>query len=303
MVSELKQPPTKVPRRKGWESRWTGLWFVAPFVLGLLLLFVLPILAVPAISLTRWSLLDAPQFAGLSNYARMLRDPEIARSAWITLLFVVGLVPTNIVLAMVLALLLNVKARGVGLFRTILFSPVVIPLVAWALVWRFVLQPDFGLVNVLLKQLGISGPNWLFEFPWALVAVVVSLVIEHVGLNMLIFLGALQGVPREISEAAQIDGATPSQTFFKVTLPMISPTVFLVLVVTLIGALKSFAPIYVLTGGSDVAGVLMIQMWKQGFKYFEFGYASAIAWLLFVAMLVLTVIQWRLRTRWVHYEA
>jgi len=290
-------------RQRGWESRWTGLWFVAPFMIGLVALFALPMLAVPAMSLLRWSLVAPAEFVGLENYTRLVGDGEIGRATWITVLFVVGLVPTNIALAMTLALLLNVKARAVGLFRTVFFSPVIIPVVAWSLVWRFVLQPDFGMVNVLLSKIGVRGPNWLFEFPWALVAVIVSIVIEHVGLNMLIFLGALQGVPRETHEAALIDGATPRQAFWLITLPMISPTIFLVVIVTVIGALKAFAPIYVLTGGADVAGVLMIQMWKQGFRYFEFGYAATIAWMLFVVMMGLTVLQWQLRKRWVHYES
>jgi len=300
MVKEVK------PRRakhSGWESRWTGLWFVLPFVAGLGLLFLLPIAAVPVISLSHWSLLSSPRWAGLDNYAHLLHDPQFLRSAWITALFVAGLVPLNIALAMGLALLLNVRVGGVGFFRMLLFSPVVVPAVAWALVWRFVLQPDFGLVNNLLAKVGLVGPNWLLQFPWALVAVVVSLLIEHVGLNMLIFLGAIQAIPKELLEAAAIDGANPRQIFWKVTLPILSPTLFLVMVVTSIGALKVFAPIYVLTSGTDSAEVLMIQMWKQGFKYFELGYASAIAWVLFLAMLALTLVQWGLRRRWVFNEA
>ncbi len=300
MVKEVK------PRRakhSGWESRWTGLWFVLPFVAGLGLLFLLPIAAVPVISLSHWSLLSSPRWAGLDNYANLLHDPQFLRSAWITALFVAGLVPLNIPLAMGLALLLNVRVGGVGFFRMLLFSPVVVPAVAWALVWRFVLQPDFGLVNNLLAKVGLVGPNWLLQFPWALVAVVVSLLIEHVGLNMLIFLGAIQAIPKELLEAAAIDGANPRQIFWKVTLPILSPTLFLVMVVTSIGALKVFAPIYVLTSGTDSAEVLMIQMWKQGFKYFELGYASAIAWVLFLAMLALTLVQWGLRRRWVFNEA
>lgn len=294
--------PSRPPRKRGWESRWSGLWFVLPFVLGLVLLFVVPILAVPLIALTEWSLLSPPKWVGLDNYGQLLRDSEFRRSAWITAVFVLGLVPFNIVLALGLALLLNVKVRAVGLFRTLLFSPVIVPVVAWALVWRFVLQPDFGLVNKSLELLGIKGPNWLFEFPWALVAVIISLVIEHVGLNMLIFLGALQAVPKELYEAARVDGSTARQAFWGITLPMISPTVFLVVVVTVIGALKVFAPIYVLTSGTNAAEVLMIQMWKQGFKYFELGYASAIAWVLFLLMMVLTVVQWQLRRKWVFGE-
>jgi multiple sugar transport system permease protein len=289
-------------RRRGWESRWSGLLFVAPFAVGLFALFVVPVLAVPVISLTEWALRDTPRFVGLANYARLPTDPDVVRATGVTALFVALLVPANIALSLALALLLNVKARGVGLFRTVLFAPVVVPVVAWALVWRFVLQPDFGLVNRALSALHVSGPNWLFEYPWAVVAVVASMVVEHAGLNMLIFLGALQGVPRELTEAAAIDGATARQTFWNITLPLISPTVFLVVVVTVIGALKAFAPILVLTGGGDAAGVLMVQMWKQGFKYFEFGYASSLAWLLFLAMLALTVVQWQLRKRWVFHE-
>jgi multiple sugar transport system permease protein len=303
MVESLTTPGTKRRRRRGWESRWTGLAFVAPFVIGITVLFLLPMIAVPIVSLTRWSLSEPPQLVGLSNYQRLFADPTMAQAAGVTALFVALLVPINIALALVLALLLNVRAQGVGFFRTVLFSPVIVPVVAWSLVWRFALQPDVGLVNRALASLGTTGPNWLFQYPWAVVAVVASMVIEHVGLNMLIFLGALQSVPREILEAADVDGATKRQAFFKITMPLIAPTIFLVTIVTIIGALKAFTPILVLTGGSDVAGVLMVQVYKQGFRYFDFGYASSLAWLLFLAMLILTVVQWRLRRRWVFHEA
>ncbi|HEX2864823.1 MAG TPA: sugar ABC transporter permease, partial [Deinococcales bacterium] len=185
-------------RRRSWEGRWTALPFVAPFVLGITLLFLLPMIAVPVVSLTHWSLQDAPRFAGLDNYWRLFSDPQMGHATVVTAVFVLLLVPSNILLALVLALLLNVKTRGVGLYRTLLFSPAIVPVVAWSLVWRFALQPDVGFVNRGLAALGISGPNWLFQYPWAVVAVVASMVIAHVGLNMLVFLGALQNVPPEV---------------------------------------------------------------------------------------------------------
>ena len=177
------------------------------------------------------------------------------------------------------------------------------PVVAWALVWKFLLQPE-GPVNAGLQHLGASNVNLLFAPASALWTVVVIEVIKSVGLNAVIFLSALQGVPPELHEAARLDGATAGQAWRRITLPLISPTFFLVFLITLIGALKLFTPVYVLTGGgpADATTTLILYMFKQGFQFFEFGYASAVATVLFVVVLALTLAQWSLRRRLVFYE-
>lgn len=286
------------------QEQLTGLLFALPYALGMLVLVILPLVAVWVISGTSWSLLDEPRWVGLKNYQRLFQDPGFYRSLGVTGLFTVGILVLNISSALGLAVLLNQKLRGIGLFRTIIFSPVVMPVVAWALVWKFLLQPA-GPINQMLAAAGTQGPNWLFEPSLALWILVVIEVIKAVGLNTVIFLSALQGVPKEMHEAAMLDGTTPVQAFFRITVPLISPTVFLVFIVTLIGALKLFTPVFVLTGGgpAEATTTLILFMYKQGFSFFEFGYASAVAVVLFVVVLGLTVLQWNLRRRLVFYES
>lgn len=286
-------------RREG----WLGWLVVLPYVLGMLLLVTGPLIAVLGISLTQWSLLDSPRWVGGKNYLRLANDPGFVRSVGVTAVFTLGILAVNISAALGLASLMNTRLRGIGLFRTLVFSPVVMPVVAWALVWKFLLQPQ-GPVNMGLQNLGVADSNVLFNPSTALWTVIVIEVIKSVGLNAVIFLSALQGVPPELHEAARLDGATPWQAFLRITLPLISPTFFLVFIITLIGALKVFTPIFVLTGGgpADSTTTLILYMFKQGFQFFEFGYASAVAAVLFVLVLALTLAQWSLRRRLVFYE-
>ncbi|MBB6098109.1 multiple sugar transport system permease protein [Deinobacterium chartae] len=285
------------------QEAWLGWAFVLPYALGMLVLIILPLLAVVGLSFSQWSLLDAPRWVGLQNYVRLANDPEFVQSSWVTVLFTVGILIVNISCALGLASLLNSRLRGIGMFRTIIFSPVVMPIVAWALIWKFLLQPQ-GPINVGLHGVGLPGANLLFDPATALWTVVVIEVLKAVGLNTVIFLSALQGVPKEIHEAARLDGAGPWTAFWRITLPMISPTFFLVFIITLIGALKVFTPVYVLTGGGPAGATttLIVYMFKQGFQFFEFGYASAVATVLFVVVLILTTLQWNLRRRLVFYE-
>lgn len=301
-MTVLARPPRRALKRAQREGL-LGWLFVLPYVLGMLVLVTGPLLAVLGISLTQWSLLDAPRWVGLRNYTRLAADPAFVRSAAVTAAFTVGILVLNISAALALASLLNVRLRGIGLFRTVIFAPVVMPVVAWALVWKFLLQPD-GPINRSLQALGAADANLLFNPSTALWTVVVIEVLKAVGLNAVIFLSALQGVPPELHEAARLDGANPWQAFWRITLPLISPTFFLVFIITLIGALKLFTPVYVLTGGgpADATTTLIVYMFKQGFQFFEFGYASAVATVLFALVLVLTLAQWSLRRRLVFYE-
>ncbi len=280
-----------------------GFAFALPYALGILVLVIVPLLAVVALSFTDWSLLGTPAAAGMKNYARLLHDPQFRASLAVTGLFTLGILVLNISVALLLASLLNARLRGIEVFRAIIFSPVVMPIVAWALVWKFLLQPQ-GPLNGGLHALGFENANLLLAPATALWTVVVIEVIKAVGLNAVIFLAALQGVPREVTEAARLDGAGAWANFTRITLPLISPTFFLVFLVTLIGSLKVFTPIWVLTGGGPAnrTTTLLMQMYKQGFSFFDFGYASAIATVLFALVLALTVAQWSLRRRLVFYE-
>lgn len=294
-----------MPRLNHWQrDKLSGYVFIAPQYLGFIVFLGIPVLLVFWYSMFDWHILDgtAP-FAGLDNYQRMLEDPLFATVLRNTLLFTLGLVPLNLALALGLALLLNQRLMGKTLFRTLFFAPVVVSLVAWAIVWQFLLQDDGG-INLALQSIGIDGPNWLRESAWALPAVIVVQVVKNVGLNMVLFLAALQGVPKEIQEASRIDGAGPIRTFRSITLPMIAPMFLLVSMITVIGSFQVFATIVILTGGGpgNATNVLVYYIYQQAFQRFEAGYASAGAVILFVIVMVLTLIQWQLRKRWDFHE-
>jgi multiple sugar transport system permease protein len=281
-----------------------GYLFVAPQVLGVMVFVVVPLVLVVYYSFHSWNTLSGQfTYSGTDNYKALARDTSLPSvliaSAW----FSVGLVVLNIVLALLLAELLNRKGRGIGLFRTLFFSPVVVSLVAWTLTWRFLLQ-DNGGINGLLSVVGIHGPNWLQSGPTAMLSVIVVQVFKNVGLNMVLFLSALQGVPAELKEAARVDGAGRLRVFFRITLPLISPMVLLAVILTIVGSLQVFAQIDVLTqGGPGLSTtVLVYYLYQQAFQFHQFGYGATLALLLFAVVLILTVIQWQLRKKWVFYE-
>jgi multiple sugar transport system permease protein len=287
--------------RRDWAVGYT---MVAPVVLGALAFVVAPLVMVVWYSLHEWNVL-ANTFTpvGADNYARMASDPGLHNALWASLWFSTGLVVLNIALALLLAVLLNQRLPGTTTFRTFFFSPVVVSLVAWTIVWSFLLQADGG-INGFLRLVGIEGPNWLRGETTAMLAVIVVQVFKNVGLNMILFLAALQGVPDELQEAARLDGAGAWRRFRSITLPLISPTILLVGIITIVGSLEVFAQIDVLTGGGPGTSttVLVYYLFQQAFRFNEFGYASAISVLLFVIVLVLTLLQWQSRKRWVFHE-
>lgn len=282
----------------------TGYVMVAPAVLGAIAFVIVPLILVVWYSFHDWNVLaNTFTWAGLENYETMIQDQGLKDSLVASLWFSIGLVVLNISLALVLAILLNQRLPGTTTFRAFFFSPVVVTLVAWTIVWSFLLQADGG-INGFLATIGIEGPNWLRADFTAMLSVIVVQVFKNVGLNMILFLAALQGVPEEIDEAARIDGASPFRRFRSITLPMISPTILLVSILTIVGSLEVFAQISVLTGGGpgNSTTVLVYYFYQQAFIYNDFGYGSAIAVLLFLIVLLLTLVQWQTRKRWVHYE-
>ncbi|MGI6879447.1 carbohydrate ABC transporter permease [Microbacterium sp. gxy059] len=294
------------PRRSAaTRSDWiVGYTMVAPVVLGSIAFVIAPLIAVFWFSLHDWNVLaNTFVFSGADNYERMLSDPGLRNSLLVSLWFSIGLVVLNVTLALFLAVLLNQRLPGTTTFRTFFFSPVIVSLVAWTIVWSFLLQADGG-INGFLSLLSIEGPNWLRGEFTAMLSVIVVQVFKNVGLNMILFLAALQGVPEEIGEAARIDGAGVWRRFRSITLPMISPTILLVMILTIVGSLEVFAQIAVLTGGGPGSSttVLVYYLYQQAFRFNDFGYASAIAVLLFFIVLVLTLIQWQTRKRWVFHE-
>ncbi|HEU5126353.1 MAG TPA: sugar ABC transporter permease [Glycomyces sp.] len=296
------------PGRRGWTHRrreyLAGYLFVAPQLAGTALFVIVPLALVFWYSFHEWNVLTGSfQFTGAENYERLADDPALPGVLAATAAFSIGLVVLNLSLALALAVLLNQKLRGTVLFRTLFFSPVAVTLVAWTIVWRFLLQDDGG-VNGLLSAIGVDGPNWLRGETTAMIAVIVVQVLKNVGLNMVLFLAALQGVPKELYEASTIDGAGSWTRFRRITVPMISPTILLTSIITVVGSLQVFAQIDVLTSGGPGTSttVLVYYLYQNAFQFHDFGYGATLSVLLFAIVLVLTVVQWQMRRKWVVHE-
>ncbi|WP_350281588.1 sugar ABC transporter permease [Kribbella sp. HUAS MG21] len=282
----------------------TGYLFIAPQLAGVVLFVLIPVGLAIWYSLNKWNVFTGKQvFVGADHYAALASDPQLPNVLLATVAFSGGVVVLNISLGLLIAVLLNRRFRGATFFRTVFFSPVVVSVVAWTLVWGFLLQ-DNGGINGLLGAVGVDGPNWLQHGDTAMVSVVVSQVVRSVGVNMVLFLAALQGVPSELYEAARMDGASSRAMFARITLPLISPTVLLTAIITVVGALQSFAQIAVLTGGGPELSttVLVYYVYQQAFEFNDIGYGSTLALMLLSFVMVLTLLQWQLRRKWVFHE-
>lgn len=295
-----------MPRLK--KNHLTAYLFIAPQMIGYLLFVLGPLVAVIVYSFQDRNLLtNTNQFIAFENFSKLLFSDKIFRKTIVnTIIFSIGQVPLNIVLSLWIAMLLSKQFKGVTFFRTLIFSPVVTSAVAWAIVWKFLLQGgDTGAVNALLGLFGIEGPNWLFEPGWAMVSVIFNRVIKNLGMNVIIFLAAITNLPEHYFEAAKIDGSGTMNTFFKIKIPLLMPTLLMVSILTVIGSLKVFDTIMLLTGGgpSNSTMVLVYYIYYQAFQFFEYGYASAVALVLFVFVLFMTLIQWSARKRISHYES
>lgn len=303
-------PPLSTKPRRGLSlSQRDSLWgylFVAPQILGFLAFVLGPLVAVLVFSTQSRNLLSGQiSFIGLENFRYMFQqDPVFYTMLGNTLTFTAGLVPLNLVLALMLAILLAPQFRGVSIFRAIFFAPVVTSTVAWVIVWVFILQGRNGLLNQALALINVQGPNWLFEPTSAMFAVIIVRVLKNVGLNMVIFLAAMQDLPREYIEAARVDGANRWQTVRHIILPFLAPSILLVTIITIIGSLNVFDHILLMTGGgpSNSTMVLAYYVYFNAFKSYEVGYGSSIASILFVIALALTMIQWSVRRRFVYHE-
>jgi multiple sugar transport system permease protein len=300
--------PRVLKRSKFLKSRLrenvTAWLFISPMFLGFLIFMLGPLFYAFYMSFLDWPLLGEATFIGMENYRKLLDDAEFHTVFKNTFIFAAGLVPLNLLLALGLALLLKEKMPGIGFFRTAIFVPVVTTLVVWAIVWKYILAPESGLINQFLAMFGIEGPNWLLNRSLAMPTVIVVSVLKNVGLNMILFLTALQQVPVALYEAAELDGARRWKKFIHITFPMITPMVFMAMIITTIGAMKIFAQIYVMTRGGpgNSTKVLVYYIWEKAFRHYEMGYAAALAFVLFFLLLIFTLILWQLRKRWVFHE-
>lgn len=292
----------KRSRRARAEARW-GQAFVAIPALGFLVFALGPMLASLYLSFTHYEVLTPPRWVGLSNYARLFgRDLLVWRTLANTAFYLLG-IPVGMVLSLLLALALNQKLRLQDFFRTVYFLPSVCSIVAAALVWKWIYNADYGLIDTYLRALGVTDPPaWLSDPVLVKPALMVMSIWGGLGYNMVLFLAALQGVPRPLLEAAELDGAGPWQRFRHVILPAISPMTFFVAVTSVIGGLQNFDQVYVMTrGGPELrSATYMLYLYITGFQYFQMGYASALAWVLGALVLAVTALQFWLARRWVH---
>lgn len=291
---------TKRARR---EALWAYL-MIAPLLLGFGVFFYLALAASFGISLTRWDLLSAPQWLAFGNYRQLFYDAKFLQSLWNTMRYTLLSVPASLVVSLLLALALNTGLRFQKLYRTIFFLPVLTMPVAIAVVWAWLYNPDFGLLSQLTALLGAPRIRWLSDPRWAMPSLALMSVWQGAGYGMVIFLAGLQNVPQQLYEAAHMDGATTAERFRFVTLPLLSPTIFFVLVTSLISAFQVFDIIYTMTGGGplNTTQTVVPSIYEAGFRRFEMGYASAMAWVLFIIILLVTVVQFLLQRRWVYYD-
>jgi multiple sugar transport system permease protein len=279
--------------------------FASPWLIGFFAWTIGPMVASLVLSLTHYDIITSPQFTGLDNYVKMFTgDNLVPQALKVTVLYALGAVPLQLVTALALALLMNQQIRGITIFRTIYYTPAVIAGVPVALLWTWIFNPDFGIINNLLGDVGIQGPKWLFDETWVIPAFVI-MSLWSIGAAMIIYLAGLQGIPQHLYEAAEIDCAGPWTKFANVTIPMISPIIFFNAVMGIIVSFQIFTPAYVMTrGGPDNASLFMgLYLYNNAFEYFQMGYASALAWLVFVVIMGLTLVVIRSSPYWVYYES
>ncbi|NLE43315.1 MAG: sugar ABC transporter permease [Chloroflexi bacterium] len=280
-----------------------GYLFTLPWTVHLLFLIGLTMLASLGISFTETDFLTKLRFVGLGNYQGLMRDPLFWKSLRNTAYYTFASVPLSVIFALAIALLLNLKVKGLSVYRLMYYTPSIVSGVAVAIIWQYVLNPRFGLLNLGLKAIGIRGPQWIYSQQWAMPAFII-MGVWGAGGNMLLYLAGLQGIPTTLYEAAKIDGANRWRRFWAVTVPMLSPTILFNLVGNLIGSWQIFSQSYLMTqGGPNNATLTMVlYLYNKGFQQFRFGYASAIAWVLFLIVLVFTFLLLRSSEMWVFYE-
>ena len=305
MSMKRKKPFLKIKigyRRGETVLAWA---MVSPWLIGFFLLTAFPMVASLALSFMDWDMLSPPRWTGLANYEKLfLTDPLPLHSLKITVIFSLVSIPLNIVFGLAIAMLLNTNIRGLSVFRTIYYLPAILSGVAVAILWQWIFSTEFGLLNTALRLFGIEGPAWLGSKIWVIPAFVV-MRLWSVGGGMVIYLAGLQAIPTDLYEAAEIDGANWHQRILRITLPMLSPTIFFQLITGVIFSMQIFTETFIMTNGGPANASLfyMLYLYRQAFQYFKMGYASALAWVFFVVILLLTLILFATAKFWVYYEA
>jgi len=289
-----------------WRDFIWAYLMIAPLMLGLLIFYIWPVFQTFYFSFTTWGDFGTYQWSGLNNYQQLLHDPDLLGALTNTLIYTVLAVPGSIAVSIVVAVLLNQKIRGVGLYRTLFFLPAVTMPAAIAMVWKWLYNGDYGLINYILSLVHIHGPRWISDPHLALYSLILVAIWGSIGSNMVLFLAGLQSISSVYYEAAALDGANRFQTFFRITLPLLSPTIFFQTVVSMISAFQMFDLLFLMFEGSSNLVVNSTQtvvylFYENAFQLNNKGYAAAIAVLLFVIILGVTIVQFQLQKRWVHY--
>lgn len=285
----------------------TGYIFLLPQLALILILVVIPLIFSLVVSFCDWDLvsgLKGIKFVGLENYISMWNEKKFVVSFFNTLYYAVGVVPTSLILALIFAIILNKHVYSKGLLRMVFFMPYVSNIVAISVVWLYILHPDEGIVNNILRTIGLSNPpGWFGSTSWALPGLMIISVWQATGYCMIIYMAGLQGIPAELYEAVKIDGASMFEQFRYITLPMLSPTTFFLVITRVIQTFQIFAPISVITRGGPgySSNVLVYYLYNEAFSNYKMGYASAVSWILFTMIFIITLVQWRGQKKWVNY--
>jgi multiple sugar transport system permease protein len=301
-----KQTTFAVRMRKNVGKYFWGYFFIFPSLLIIVLFKLIPLVVGFGISFSNWNLLSSPEFIGLQNYTHLLADPTAIKVFGNTFYYSALSVPLNLIFSLGLALALNQKIKGLAFFRTAYYIPVVAASVAVSAIWVWLLS-DFGMINTLLAKMGLHAINFLHDTKYALTSITLVDVWKNLGFNVVIFLAALQDVPEELRDAARVDGASAFDIFRHITLPLISPAIFFTAVMGVIGSLQAFDLVYNMSmrhegGPARATSTVGFYVWQNAFKYSKMGYAAALSFALMAVLLVLTIIQWQMRRKWVYGE-
>lgn len=293
-------------RRSVRRDTINGLLFISPWLIGLLLFTAYPVVASLYYSFTDYRAAAAADWIGLRNYTTLIHDPMFTTAVRNTLYYTALYVPLTLVISLGLAMLLNINVRGIAIYRTLFFVPYVLPQIGVAMLWAWILHPQVGLANAVLDAVHLPTLGWLSDPEWSKPSLVMMDLWASVGGSMVIFLAGLRAVPRQLYEAVELDGAGPIRKARHIMLPMLTPTIFYNLVLGLIFSLQVFTTVYVVTGGqggpTDSTMFYGLLLYLNAFRYFNFGYASAMAWLLFIFIFAITFVLFRTSRRWVYYE-
>lgn len=282
----------------------TGYLFLVPNIFGVLIFTAIPVVVSFLLSFFSWELIRPPVFVGFQNFKNLLNDDNFIQVVKNTIYYVGVYVPVNIILAIIIAVWICSVTKGTTIFRTAFFLPVLVPTVAAAFLWKYLLHPEIGVVNMALNLIGITGPSWLGNTKTAMLGIIMMSGWKQVGYNMVIFIAGIKSIPAQLFEAAKIDGANSWQRFWKITLPMISPALFFGIVMTVITSFQVFDQAYIMTlgGPANATNTIVMYIYQNGFQYFKMGYAASMAWLLFVVIFIMTMMQMKVQNKWVNYE-